>query len=263
MLDIVLLHPDDPCVSAAGARRSEIDKPTIFRWRSDLTNGTHPMAVWALRKFGQGNRGRHQNPGTRLAGESGAAESQSGTDAGSPTRLAGYFATLRPRGLAPYWVEPIRTTWRPPNSSKPPRSGRSSPRPTAGRAVSPRAHLVSYCVHLRTIAQPAFVLDISPYWEQKRAAIECYQSQFISGKPTGPPTFIDRLRDQAAYWGWSIGVRYGEPIVIREPIGVTSLDLRLAQHERRGRPWPRLTGGPLGPPYQFACYAEALKLERV
>ena len=34
---------------------------------------------------------------------------------------------------------------------------------------------------------------------------------------------IDRLRDQAAYWGWAIGTNYGEPFWSREPIGVTSL----------------------------------------
>jgi bacillithiol biosynthesis deacetylase BshB1 len=55
-----------------------------------------------------------------------------------------------------------------------------------------------YCVHLRVIAQPAFVVDISEYWEQKRAAIECYRSQLLTGRPTDVPTIIDRIRDQAA-----------------------------------------------------------------
>jgi len=76
------------------------------------------------------------------------------------------------------------------------------------------------CVHLRMVDKPAFVLDISPYWDRKLAAIACYQSQFIEGRPTEPPTMLDRLRDQAAYWGWSIGVKYGEPFHAREPIGL-------------------------------------------
>ncbi|MCE5266287.1 MAG: bacillithiol biosynthesis deacetylase BshB1 [Planctomycetaceae bacterium] len=79
-----------------------------------------------------------------------------------------------------------------------------------------------YCFHLRSIPQPAFVLDISDYWEQKQAAIECYRSQFIEGRPLEPPTFIDRLRDQAAVWGWSIGARYGEPFASREPVGLST-----------------------------------------
>ncbi|MEX2558899.1 MAG: bacillithiol biosynthesis deacetylase BshB1, partial [Pirellulales bacterium] len=80
-----------------------------------------------------------------------------------------------------------------------------------------------FCVHLRLVVPPAFVLDISPYWERKRAAIACYQSQFAAGREGESPSFIDRLRDQAAYWGWSIGAAYGEPFASREPVGLSSL----------------------------------------
>jgi LmbE family N-acetylglucosaminyl deacetylase len=67
------------------------------------------------------------------------------------------------------------------------------------------------------------VLDITPYWEQKRAAIECYQSQFVTGRASEAPPIMDRLRDQAAYWGWSIGTAYGEPFASREAVGLSSL----------------------------------------
>ena len=77
-----------------------------------------------------------------------------------------------------------------------------------------------YCVHLKMAATPAFVLDISDYWEQKFAAIAAYQSQFVVGRPTDP-SFLDKLRDEASYWGKSIGVRYGEPFNCREPLGLT------------------------------------------
>jgi N-acetylglucosamine malate deacetylase 1 len=80
-----------------------------------------------------------------------------------------------------------------------------------------------YCVHLKHAAQPAFVLDISKHWDKKLAAIRCYHSQFIEGRSTEPPTFLDQLRDEAAYWGKAIGVRYGEPFHCREPIGLTSM----------------------------------------
>ncbi|HTN74207.1 MAG TPA: bacillithiol biosynthesis deacetylase BshB1 [Pirellulaceae bacterium] len=79
-----------------------------------------------------------------------------------------------------------------------------------------------YCVHLKMAAQPAFILDISAHWEQKLASIACYESQFVTGRPTDP-SFLDRLRDEAAYWGKTIGVRYGEPFACREPLGVKSL----------------------------------------
>jgi bacillithiol biosynthesis deacetylase BshB1 len=80
-----------------------------------------------------------------------------------------------------------------------------------------------YCVHLRLAPQPAFVLDISEHWEQKIAAISCYESQFLTGRPATSPTFLDRLRDEAAYWGKSIGVNYAEPFASREPVGLQSL----------------------------------------
>jgi bacillithiol biosynthesis deacetylase BshB1 len=80
-----------------------------------------------------------------------------------------------------------------------------------------------YCVHLKHSAQPAFVLDISDEWEQKQAAIRCYESQFITGRPTSSPTFLEALRDEAAYWGKAIGKRYGEPFHCREPVGLSTL----------------------------------------
>jgi LmbE family N-acetylglucosaminyl deacetylase len=80
-----------------------------------------------------------------------------------------------------------------------------------------------FCVHLRQVVPPAFVLDISHYWERKLAVIACYQSQFVAGRATAPPTFLDRQRDQAAYFGSLIGTAYGEPFASREPLGLTSL----------------------------------------
>ena len=36
--------------------------------------------------------------------------------------------------------------------------------------------------------------------------------------------YLDRLRDEAAYWGKVIGTRYGEPFTCREPLGLARLD---------------------------------------
>jgi bacillithiol biosynthesis deacetylase BshB1 len=93
-----------------------------------------------------------------------------------------------------------------------------------GEPFHPPRIFYYWCVHLRSIAEPpAFVVDISAQWAQKRAAVECYASQFITGRPTEPPTFLDRVRDQAAYWGWTIGAQYGEPFWSREAIGISNL----------------------------------------
>ncbi|MFM2092904.1 MAG: Mycothiol S-conjugate amidase [Planctomycetota bacterium] len=93
----------------------------------------------------------------------------------------------------------------------------------AGEPHHPQRIYYYYCVHLKLAPQPAFVLDISDCWEQKRAAIACFQSQFVTGRSAEPPTFLDRLRDEAAYWGKSIGTRYGEPWASREPLGLSGM----------------------------------------
>jgi bacillithiol biosynthesis deacetylase BshB1 len=80
-----------------------------------------------------------------------------------------------------------------------------------------------FCVHLKLAPVPGFVVNISEQWEVKRAAVECYQSQFVVGRPTEPPTFLDRIETEAAYWGQRIGTKYGEPFACREPIGLGTL----------------------------------------
>lgn len=80
-----------------------------------------------------------------------------------------------------------------------------------------------FCIHLRQAIQPGFILDISDHWDAKLASIRAYESQFITGRAAEPPTFLDQLRDEAAYWGKMIGVRYGEPFAAREPLGLRSM----------------------------------------
>ncbi len=140
-------------------------------------------------------------------------------------RLAGVIREQRPRWLfAPYWVDahPDHTAavelidaarfWSKLTKSDLPHEPHHPER------------IWHYnCVHLRVVEKPAVVLDISKYWDRKLAAISCYHSQFIAGRPTEPPTILDRLRDQAAYWGWSIGVKYGEAFHSREAVGLSSL----------------------------------------
>jgi bacillithiol biosynthesis deacetylase BshB1 len=89
-----------------------------------------------------------------------------------------------------------------------------------GQRFHPKRIFNYYCVHLKMHAQPAFVLDISQQWEQKLKAIACYQSQFVTGREHMQPAFLEQLESEAAYWGKSIGVRYGEPFTSREPIGL-------------------------------------------
>jgi bacillithiol biosynthesis deacetylase BshB1 len=138
--------------------------------------------------------------------------------------LAIVFRRTRPRWLfAPYWVDAhpdhVAATqlveaarfW-----------SKLTKTDMPGEPFHPSRIFYYYCVHLKHAAQPAFVLDISDQWEQKLAAISCYESQFVTGR-TESPTFLERLRDEAAYWGKCIGTRYGEPFQCREPLGLASL----------------------------------------
>jgi N-acetylglucosamine malate deacetylase 1 len=80
-----------------------------------------------------------------------------------------------------------------------------------------------FSVHLRLHPQPSFITDITSHMESKMNALACFHSQFIAGRPTTSPTFLDEIRDRARYWGWAIGSGYGEPILCREQIGLRSL----------------------------------------
>jgi bacillithiol biosynthesis deacetylase BshB1 len=140
-------------------------------------------------------------------------------------KLAEVFRRVRPKWLfAPYWIDAhpdhVAATqlveaarfW-----------AKLTKTDMAGKPFHPQRIFYYWCVHLRIVAEPTFVVDISDQWERKRAALECYASQFITGRSQESPTMIDRLRDQAAYWGWAIGSRYGEPFWSREPIGVKGM----------------------------------------
>lgn len=141
-------------------------------------------------------------------------------------RLAGVFRQTQPRWIfAPYWVDAhpdhVAATqlieaarfW-----------SKLTKTDLPGEPWYPERIYYYYCVHLRLIPQPAFIVDISEFWDRKLAALRCYHSQLTQGRPQDPPTFLDRLRDQAAVWGWAIGARYGEPFASREPIGLTSME---------------------------------------
>ena len=140
-------------------------------------------------------------------------------------QLAEVIRRVRPRWLfAPYWIDAhpdhVAATqlveaarfW-----SKLTKSD------MAGEPHHPERIYNYHCVHLKLAPQPAFVLDISDEWERKFEAIRCYRSQFIEGRSSVSPTFLDQLRDEAAYWGKTIGVRYGEPFTCREPLGLSTL----------------------------------------
>ena len=93
-----------------------------------------------------------------------------------------------------------------------------------GTRFHPQRIYYYYCVHLKQVIDPAFVIDISAHFEQKMEAVRAFRSQFIEGRPITAPTFLDGVITKSEYWGQMIGVRYGEPFQSREPIGLTSME---------------------------------------
>src|SRR5205807_4984746 len=182
MLDILVIapHPDDAELGAAGAIlkfKDEGAKVGVL----DLTSG-EPTPFGSLEK---------------RAAETAAATKTLGLDwrqnLGLPNRslentlearreLAIIIRQTRPKWLfAPYWVDAhpdhVAATqlveaarfW-----------SKLTKTDMPGTPHHPERIFYYYCVHLRVVVDPAFVVDISPYWERKRAAIEAYQSQFIA-----------------------------------------------------------------------------------
>lgn len=141
-------------------------------------------------------------------------------------KLAEVFRRVRPDWLfAPYWVDahPDHVA-----ATKLVEDARFWSKLTKSEMVGepwhPQRIYNYYCVHLKMAATPAFVLDITSYWDRKIAAIKAYESQFITGRENSSPNFLDQLRDEASYWGRCIGVQYGEPFTSKEPIGLSGLE---------------------------------------
>lgn len=76
---------------------------------------------------------------------------------------------------------------------------------------------------------PSFIIDISETFEIKLQAIRAHQSQFYNPNENNKeqeqtfissPEFFDYIRIRAQYWGHKMGVAYGEPFYVREPLGL-------------------------------------------
>lgn len=225
MLDVLVVapHPDDAELGMAGAIMKFIDDG-LSVGILDLTSG-EPTPFGTPEK-----RARETAAATKVLGlqwrENLELPNRFLQDTlEARAQLAGVFRQTRPRWIfAPYWIDAhpdhVAATqlieaarfW-----------SKFTKTDMPGEPHYPQRIYYYYCVHLRIIPQPAFLLDISDYWDRKQAAIECYHSQFFEGRSTQPPTIVDRLRDQASAWGWAIGSRYGEGFAAREPVALSSL----------------------------------------
>ncbi|GEM_PF-22128 len=225
MLDVLVIspHPDDAELGMGGA----ILRFKAEGWRVgilDLTDGEPtPYGSPEL-------RGQETEEATRVLGIDWRDNLGLPNRSLEPTlearaKLAGVIRRLRPRWIfAPYWEDAHPDHVAATQLIEASRFWAKLTKANLdGEPHHPERIFYYYCIHLRIIPQPAFILDITPYWERKLEAIRCYRSQFLVGARQEPPTFLEKFQAQAATWGWAIGVAYGEPFASREPLGLTSL----------------------------------------
>jgi bacillithiol biosynthesis deacetylase BshB1 len=77
------------------------------------------------------------------------------------------------------------------------------------------------CSHLKVMPDPAFIMDITSTFDKKLEAIRAYVSQVKAGGRE--EDIVEKITTMASYFGGLINVRYGEPIMLKEPLGLSSL----------------------------------------
>jgi bacillithiol biosynthesis deacetylase BshB1 len=78
-----------------------------------------------------------------------------------------------------------------------------------------------FAVHLRLLAKPSFIVDVTDTLPVKAAALACYESQFGAG--TANASVLEWVTGQAGVWGALIGTQGGEPFFSREEIGIRDI----------------------------------------
>lgn len=70
---------------------------------------------------------------------------------------------------------------------------------------------------------PTFIVDVSEQFDDWMKALDCHQSQFYN--PDRPrseklPSVRDVFESFSRYWGWQIGVKYGQAFLATGPLNV-------------------------------------------
>jgi bacillithiol biosynthesis deacetylase BshB1 len=79
-----------------------------------------------------------------------------------------------------------------------------------------------YSTQRQNYPAPAFVVDITLYWQKKLEAIRAYASQLQNS-----PGLVDKVETAAKYMGQCIGVKYGEPFASYETLKISDPDMLL------------------------------------
>ena len=91
-----------------------------------------------------------------------------------------------------------------------------------GEPIYPKWLFYYYCTHLRWVADPNFLIDITGYEDRKRRSIVAYETQFVI--PQRNRRVVEWIKSANEYLGSRIGVTSAEPFYTKEPIGLTGLE---------------------------------------
>jgi len=104
--------------------------------------------------------------------------------------------------------------------------------PIPGEPWYPKRIIYYFCSHLRFNFPASFCLDITSTLQQKMNAVDCYQSQFYTGRPASDAATPDPnaagavpqyVRTINAYFGGTISRPYAEPFHSLEMLGLRGL----------------------------------------
>ena len=91
-----------------------------------------------------------------------------------------------------------------------------------GEPIYPKWLFYYYCTHLRWVADPNFLFDITGYEDRKRDSIVAYETQCEI--PERNRRNVEGIKSANEYLWSRIGVTSAEPFYTKEPIGLTGLE---------------------------------------
>lgn len=91
-----------------------------------------------------------------------------------------------------------------------------------------RPQYIIYYFH-HWVEKPTFIVDISEEFAKKMEAIKAYKSQFYDPGSKEPQTYISdksflkSIETRARYFGYQIGVDFGEPFLVKSVLKIDNL----------------------------------------
>lgn len=224
-LDILVIapHPDDAEISVGGTIAASLQQKLRVGVLELTTGEPTPHGSIVIRR-------RETDKSTAILGLTWRSNLELQNRSLQPTlearrALAEVIRTVRPQVmLVPYWQDAHPDHVAASSLCDDARFwSKLSRSDMAGDPWWPPMLLHYFSIHLRIHPTASIVMDISSHIETKMAAVSAFESQLITGRSLSHPTVIDDIRDRARYWGWTIGKPYGEPLINRESIGISSL----------------------------------------